>query len=200
VKLKSVGTILFSILFLTMSARADESKSPSEDEIKAKKLEVAMLAGGCFWGVQELFRKRPGVIYSEVGYTGGDPSKGKYSDVHLGTTGNAESVRIIFDPKVTSYTDILLYFFNIHDPTTLDRQKNDVGTQYRSEIFYLNADQKDIAKKVIERVDKSKAWGKPVVTKISEAKTFVRAEHEHQDYLQKHPTGYTCHYPRNFKF
>lgn len=168
--------------------------------VEAKKQEVALLSGGCFWGVQELFRRRPGVVYSEVGYTGGDESKGRYSEVHTGKTGNAEAIRIIFDPKLTSYTDILLYFFNIHDPTTLDRQGNDVGSQYRSEIFYMNASQKEIAEKVMARVDKSKNWGKPIVTKLSKAKKFMRGEDNHQDYLQKHPGGYTCHFPRNFKF
>jgi len=168
--------------------------------VEKKKQEVALLAGGCFWGVQELFRKRPGVIYSEVGYTGGDEGKGQYEDVHKGTTGHAEAVRIIFDPKVTTYTDILLYFFNIHNPTTLDQQGNDVGSQYRSGIFYLNEAQKEIAKKVIARVDKSKSWVKPVVTKVSPAKKFMRGEEDHQDYLQKHPGGYTCHFPRNFTF
>lgn len=168
--------------------------------VEKKKQEIALLAGGCFWGMQELFRKRPGVVYSEVGYTGGDESKGKYSDVRTGKTGNAEAVRIIFDPKVTTYSDILLYFFNIHDPTTVDRQGNDIGSQYRSDIFYVNDAQKETAKKVIERVDKSKAWGKPAVTKLSKAKKFMRGEEDHQDYLQKHPGGYTCHFPRNFKF
>ncbi|MCC2679801.1 MAG: hypothetical protein K0R29_2377 [Pseudobdellovibrio sp.] len=168
--------------------------------VEAKKQEVALLAGGCFWGVQELMRKRPGVIYSEVGYTGGDESKGTYDDVHLGTTGHAEAVRIIFDPKVTTYTDILLYFFNIHDPTTMNRQGNDKGTQYRSDIFYMNETQKAAAKAVIERVNKSKKWGKPVVTKLTPAKKFIRGEESHQDYLQKHPNGYTCHFPRNYTF
>lgn len=168
--------------------------------VEAKKQEIALLAGGCFWGVQELMRKRPGVIFSEVGYTGGDESKGSYDDVHLGTTGHAEAVRIIFDPKVTTYTDVLLYFFNIHDPTTLDRQGNDKGSQYRSDIFYLNSSQKDAAKAVIARVDKSKKWGKPVITKLTPAKKFIRGEESHQDYLQKHPNGYTCHFPRNFTF
>jgi peptide methionine sulfoxide reductase msrA/msrB len=167
---------------------------------ESKGQQIALLSGGCFWGVQELMRKRPGVVYSEVGYTGGDESKGSYEDVHLGTTGNAEAVRIIFDPKVTSYADILLYFFNIHDPTTLDRQGNDVGTQYRSAIFYLNDSQKEIAKQIIARVDKSKKWGKPVVTKLTKANKFIRGEEDHQDYLQKHPNGYTCHFPRNFTF
>lgn len=168
--------------------------------VEAKKQEIALLAGGCFWGVQELMRKRPGVVYSEVGYTGGDESKGSYDDVKQGTTGHAEAVRIIFDPKITSYTDILLYFFNIHDPTTVNQQGNDKGSQYRSDIFYLSEAQKAAAKAVIDRVNKSKKWGKPVVTKLTPAKGFIRGEESHQDYLQKHPNGYTCHFPRNFTF
>lgn len=162
--------------------------------------QTALIAGGCFWGVQELYRKQKGVIYSEVGYTGGDENKGTYEEVSSGKTGNAEAVRIIFDPKVTSYTNILLYFFKIHDPTTQDRQGNDKGTQYRSAIFYLNDEQQKEAKAVIERVDKSKKWGKPVVTQLAKANKFNRGEEDHQDYLKKHPDGYTCHYPRNFDF
>lgn len=165
-----------------------------------KKWQTAILAGGCFWGVQELFRKQKGVIYSEVGYTGGDAQKTSYEDVKTSQTGHAEAVRVIFDPQQTNYENILLYFFNIHDPTTLDRQGNDRGSQYRSEIFYLNAEQKEVAKKIIERVDRSKHWGQPAVTRLSQAPTFYRGEEYHQDYLKKHPGGYTCHYPRNFKF
>lgn len=166
----------------------------------SQKWEVAVLAGGCFWGMQELFRKQKGVIYSEVGYTGGDETKTRYEDIKSGKTGQAEAVRVIFDPKQTSYTNILLYFFNIHDPTTADRQGNDIGTQYRSEIFYMSPEQKETAAKVIARVDQSKNWGKPAVTKVSAAKKFSRGEEYHQDYLVKNPGGYTCHFPRNFKF
>lgn len=167
---------------------------------ESQKWEVAQLAGGCFWGMQELYRKQKGVIYSEVGYAGGDDKKTTYEHVKKGTTGNAEAVRIIFDPKETSYENLLLYFFKIHDPTTENRQGGDVGSQYRSEIFYLNKTQKEIAEKVIKRVDQSKKWGKPVVTKLEQAKTFHRGEEYHQDYLEKHPDGYTCHFPRNFEF
>lgn len=167
---------------------------------KEQKWEIAILAGGCFWGVQELFRKQKGVIYSEVGYTGGDLSKKSYEDVKTGKSGHAEAVRIIFDPQQTSYENLLLYFFKIHDPTTLNQQGNDIGSQYRSEIYYLNDSQKQVAKKVIERVDKSKKWGKPSVTKISKAEPFLHGEEYHQDYLKKHPNGYTCHFPRNFDF
>lgn len=162
--------------------------------------EEAIIAGGCFWGVQELYRTQKGVIYSEVGYTGGAVKNALYTQVKTGSTGHAEAVRIIFDPKQTSYTDILLYFFKIHDPTTANRQGNDIGTQYRSEIFYLNEDQKKIAEAVIKRVDHSKKWDGPVVTKIEKATEFWRGEEYHQDYLVKHPNGYTCHFPRKIDF
>ncbi len=165
-----------------------------------KAWEVAVIAGGCFWGVQELYRTQKGVIYSEVGYTGGDKLKAQYSSVKTGTTNNAEAVRIIFDPKKISYTDILLYFFKIHDPTTVNRQGNDVGSQYRSEIFYLSETQKKVAIEVIKRVDKSKKLSGPVVTKLSLLSEFVRGEEYHQDYLLKHPGGYTCHFPRKIEF
>jgi methionine-S-sulfoxide reductase len=171
-----------------------------EQVVGLGKSEVAILAGGCFWGMQELYRKQKGVISSEVGYTGGDSKVSKYEDVKTGKTGHAEAVRVVFDPDKTTYTDILLYFFKIHDPTTLDQQGNDKGSQYRSEIFYLNEAQKQIAEAVISRVDKSKKWGKPVVTKLSLAREFHRGEEYHQDYLKKNPNGYTCHYPRNIEF
>lgn len=168
--------------------------------VEKKNWESAIIAGGCFWGVQELFRKQKGVIYSEVGYIGGDDKKTSYEQVKTSKTGHAEAVRVIFDPKQTSYTDILLYFFKIHDPTTINQQGNDVGSQYRSEIFFTNSQQQEIAKQVIARVDKSKKWGKPLVTKVEKAPSFHRGEEYHQDYLQKHPGGYTCHFPRNFDF
>ncbi|MBP9682800.1 MAG: bifunctional methionine sulfoxide reductase B/A protein [Bacteriovorax sp.] len=160
----------------------------------------AVIAGGCFWGVQELFRTRPGVIYSEVGYTGGRGEQAQYARVKTGSTGHAEAVRILFDPKLTSYTEILLYFFKIHDPTSMNRQGNDVGSQYRSEIFYLNEEQKKVAEIIKQRVDKSKKWEGAVVTKIEKLSSFWRGEEYHQDYLVKHPGGYTCHFPRKIEF
>lgn len=167
---------------------------------KKNNWEIALIAGGCFWGVQELYRSQKGVIYSEVGYTGGKLKNAQYTDVKKGTTGHAEAVRILFDPKQTSYRDILLYFFKIHDPTTSNRQGNDIGTQYRSEIFYLNDAQKKIAEEVKLRVDKSKKWNGPIVTKIEKAGDFYRGEEDHQEYLTKHPGGYTCHFPRKIDF
>ncbi len=164
------------------------------------KWEEAIIAGGCFWGVQELFRTQTGVLYSEVGYTGGKIKNAKYDDVKTGLSGHAEAVRVLFDPKKTSFQNILLYFFKIHNPTTMNQQGNDIGTQYRSEIFYLNDEQQKIANAVIQRVDRSKNWGAPVVTKVSKANAFYRGEENHQDYLVKHPGGYTCHFPRKFNF
>lgn len=161
------------------------------------KTEIAYLAGGCFWGVEELIRKLPGVIQTDVGYSGGNTLQTTYAQVKLGGTGNAEAVRIEFDPGKISYGEILDYFFRIHDPTTVDRQGNDVGTQYRSAIFYANPTQEEEAKKAIDRAEKSGRWKAPVVTRLEPFRTFALGEDYHQDYLQKHPTGYTCHWVRN---
>jgi peptide methionine sulfoxide reductase msrA/msrB len=157
---------------------------------------TATLAGGCFWGVQELVRKLPGVISTSVGYTGGSTDKPGYEDVHNGRTGHTEAVQIVFDPKQISYEAILRYFFRLHDPTTPNRQGNDRGTQYRSAIFYHDDEQRQIAERVKAEVDRSGKWPSKVVTQIAPASTFYRAEEYHQDYLQKHPDGYTCHYLR----
>jgi peptide methionine sulfoxide reductase msrA/msrB len=162
-----------------------------------KKQETAVLAGGCFWGVQELIRKLPGVIQSQVGYTGGFIENPTYEVVKKGKTGHAEAVEIIFDPEKISYEKILEYFFRLHNPTTLNRQENDIGTQYRSAIFYQNETQKKTAEAVKEKVDKSKKWKSPVVTEIVTASKFYPAEDYHQDYLQKNPAGYNCHYLRD---
>jgi len=161
-------------------------------------LETAVLAGGCFWGMQDILRKIPGVLETEVGYTGGSTSKPTYEDVSSGDTGHAEAVKIVFDPAKLTFSDLLeKYFFRMHDPTTKNRQHNDVGTQYRSAIFVENAEQRRIAREVIERVQKSGRWKAPIVTEIDDAGPFTRAEEYHQEYLQKHPNGYTCHYLRD---
>jgi len=157
----------------------------------------AILAGGCFWGMQEILRGIPGVIETEVGYTGGTTSDPVYEDVHAGTTGHAEAVRIVFDPQRLSYEDLLGYFFRMHDPTTPNRQGNDVGTSYRSAIFYEDESQRRAAEAVKARVDASGKWKRPVVTEIVPATKFWSAEAYHQDYLQKHPDGYTCHFLRD---
>ncbi len=148
--------------------------------------------------MQEILRKIPGVLETEVGYTGGTTSNPTYEDVSRGDTGHAEAVRIVYDPSKLSYGDLLeKYFFRMHDPTTKNRQHNDVGTQYRSAIFVFNAEQRRIARQVIERVQESGRWKSPIVTEIDEAGPFTRAEEYHQDYLEKHPNGYTCHYLRD---
>jgi peptide methionine sulfoxide reductase msrA/msrB len=161
-------------------------------------LETIVLAGGCFWGMEDIIRKIPGVVETEVGYAGGKTAKPTYNDVKTGTTGHAESVRVVFDPKKLSLADLLeKWFFRMHDPTTLNRQGNDVGTQYRSAIFVASAEQRKTAEAVKERVNKSGKWKKPVVTEIVEAGPFTRAEDYHQDYLEKNPGGYTCHFMRD---
>ena len=156
--------------------------------------ELATLAGGCFWGVEELFRKLPGVLETTVGYTGGNLAKPTYEDVKNGTTGHAESIEIKFDPDRISYDEILDYFFRLHDPTTRNRQQNDIGTQYRSAIFFHDDDQRQAAERARERAQAK--WSKPIVTEIVPAAEFWAAEEYHQDYLQRLPTGYNCHYVR----
>lgn len=167
---------------------------------KKLKLEIATLAGGCFWGVEDLLRHEKGVITSQVGYTGGTLKNPTYNDVKKGTTGHAEGVEVLFDPKVTSFENILQFFFKLHNPTTSNQQGNDIGSQYRSAIFYRSPQQKEIAEKVKQQVDKSGAWKKPVVTEIIPFEHFWSAEDYHQDYLVKNPGGYTCHFVRDIKF
>ena len=154
--------------------------------------ERAVLAGGCFWGMQDLIRKLPGVIRTRVGYTGGDVPNATYRN--HGT--HAEGIEIIFDPSKISYRRILEYFFQIHDPTTKDRQGNDVGSSYRSVIYYVDEEQKRIAEDTIADVNASGRWPDTVFTEVEPAGDFWEAEPEHQDYLEHYPTGYTCHYPR----
>lgn len=159
--------------------------------------EVAYLAGGCFWGMEDLIRKIPGVLETEAGYTGGWLENPKYDDTHDSKSGHAESVKVVFDPTKLSYSDLLeKWFFRMHDPTTLNRQGNDVGSQYRSAIFFTSDAQKKAAEVVKARVDASGKWKKPVVTEIVAASKWYPAEDYHQDYLVKHPGGYTCHFMR----
>jgi len=154
--------------------------------------ETAILAGGCFWGMQELIRALPGVIRTRVGYTGGDVANATYRN--HGT--HAEGIEIVFDPTVFSYRQLLEFFFQIHDPTTLNRQGNDRGLSYRSGIYPLDARQQQIAQETIAAVDASGRWPGKVVTEVKPAGPFWEAEPEHQDYLQKYPSGYTCHWVR----
>ncbi|HEY5438870.1 MAG TPA: peptide-methionine (S)-S-oxide reductase MsrA [Acidimicrobiales bacterium] len=154
--------------------------------------ETAVLAGGCFWGMQDLIRKRPGILSTRVGYSGGDVANATYRN----HGSHAEAIEIVFDPSVTTYRDILAFFFQIHDPTTSNRQGNDVGTSYRSAIFYENEEQHQTALDVIADVDASGLWPGKVVTEVDPVGPFWEAEPEHQDYLLNYPNGYTCHFPR----
>ncbi|MGZ3726126.1 MAG: peptide-methionine (S)-S-oxide reductase MsrA [Pseudobdellovibrio sp.] len=189
--------VLFVIASIQIAAWAADSK---KDVKPAPKLETATFAAGCFWGTEEFFRKIPGVESTEVGYTGGTTLNPKYDEMHDGHTGHAESVELKFDPKKVSYETLLDLFFKMHDPTTLNRQGNDEGTQYRSAIFYHNEEQKKIALAFKEKVERSKAWKNPIVTEISEAKKFWPAEEYHQKYLIQHPGGYDNHYLRKISF
>ncbi|GAB2995453.1 peptide-methionine (S)-S-oxide reductase MsrA [Mycobacterium bourgelatii] len=161
--------------------------APAQNETKR-----AILAGGCFWGVQELIRKQPGVVTTRVGYTGGDVPNATYRN----HGSHAEAVEIIYDPTVTDYRTLLEFFFQIHDPTTKNRQGNDLGPSYRSAIFYVDEEQKRIALDTIADVDASGLWPGKVVTEVTPAGDFWEAEPEHQDYLQRYPNGYTCHFVR----
>jgi len=154
--------------------------------------EVAILAGGCFWGMQDLIRKRPGVIATRVGYTGGDVANATYRN--HGT--HAEAIEITFDPAQVSYRDLLELFFQIHDPSTKNRQGNDRGLSYRSAIYFTNDEQKAVAVDTIADVDASGIWPGKVVTEVEQAGPFWEAEPEHQDYLERYPAGYTCHFAR----
>ena len=152
----------------------------------------AVLAGGCFWGMQDLIRKRPGVLSTRVGYTGGDVANATYRN--HGT--HAEAIEITFDPELISYRELLEFFFQVHDPTTLNRQGNDIGASYRSAIFYLDDEQRRVAEDTIADVEASGLWPGKVVTEVTPAGPFWEAEPEHQDYLEKYPNGYSCHFPR----
>ena len=179
--------------YLVLFGKPGGEKKPEAQ----KEREVATLAGGCFWGMEELLRKIPGVISTRVGYTGGKLANPTYEDVHEGTTGHAESVEITFDPRKLTFADLLeRWFFRMHDPTTKDRQGNDLGSQYRSAIFFHSEQQRQAAEEVKARVDKSGKWKRPVVTEVVPATEFWLAEGYHQKYLEKNPSGYTCHFMR----
>jgi len=159
--------------------------------------EVVILAGGCFWGMQDILRKVPGVIETSVGYSGGTIKDPVYTLVKKGNTGHAEALRIAYDPTKITFAELLeKWFFKMHDPTTANRQGNDIGTQYRSAIFYTTDAQKKTAEEVKAKVEASGKWKKPIVTEITAAGPFTNAEEYHQDYLKKNPGGYTCHFMR----
>jgi methionine-S-sulfoxide reductase len=167
--------------------------------VQASTLETATFAAGCFWGTEEFFRKVPGVIETKVGYTGG-ATAASYRDVKSGDTGHAESVELKFDPQQVTYRDLLVLFFKMHDPTTLNAQGNDRGTQYRSAIFTHSEKQQKTAEELKSKIEKTGVWKKPLTTEIVKAKTFYPAEEEHQKYLVKNPGGYDNHHLRDLKF
>ncbi len=171
----------------SLSTQAKETKENHEK---------AILAGGCFWGMEDLFRKLDGVQETNVGYIGDNIPNPSYRLVSTGLTNYAESLEITFDPNKTSYEKILKFFFTIHDPTQVDRQQNDVGRQYRSAIFYLNDEQKRTAESIIKQGNDSGVFNDKIVTIVVKAQKFWPAEDYHQDYLKKNPYGYTCHHPR----
>ncbi len=185
-------SFLFCFLFIhTLAFSKNKNISPTKTQI-----EIAYLGGGCFWGMQDLLRTQKGVIKTEVGYMGDSTPSPKYELVKSGKTNFAETVMIQFNPQVLNYSELLSYFFKIHDPTTLNQQGNDIGVQYRSVIFYTSDHQKQIAEKLIDKINKSKVWKNPIVTKITPSQAWTKAEDYHQDYLQKNPQGYTCHFER----
>jgi len=192
-KLEAEGYGAYLALFPGV-APAAAAKQPEAKPAR----ETAILAGGCFWGMEEILRKIPGVLEIDVGYTGGKTAHPTYGDVHEGTTGHAEAVRVVFDPSKLTYADLLdKWFFRMHDPTTKNRQGNDVGSQYRSAIFVTSPAQRKIAEEAKARAGKSGRWKNPIVTEIVDAGAWTPAESYHQDYLQKNPGGYTCHYMRD---
>lgn len=157
---------------------------------------TTVLAGGCFWGVEELFLQQTGIEHTRAGYCGGHLPNPTYHDVKTGTTGHAESIEVQFDPQMTSYQDIFRFFFSIHDPTTPHQQGNDRGSQYRSVIFYQSEEEKNAAEQVLSEVQSQGFWKRPIITELIPLEKFYDAEDFHQKYLQKNPGGYTCHFQR----
>jgi|TARA_B110000037_G_C17051211_1_gene477831 peptide-methionine (S)-S-oxide reductase len=183
---------LFLILiFMTNQILANTENQSSQ---------VAYLAGGCYWGLEELIRQIPGVLHTKVGFSGGHIKNVSYKEVTRGDTGHAESIKIEFNSKEITYKDLLLNFFKMHNPTTINQQGNDKGTQYRSAIFYTNEDQKNLAYQAINLVDKSKEWVNPVITEVVAFSNFYPANEDHQKYILKNPDGYSCHFVRKFDF
>jgi len=165
-----------------------------------KNIEIIYLAGGCYWGLEHLINEISGVIDTEVGFSGGHVKNVCYKEVTKGDTGHAETVKVEYDCSILSLDNLLEEFFKIHNPTTINQQGNDMGTQYRSAIFYINHDQKQIAQKIIKKIDGSHVWGAPIVTSLEQFSSFYPAEESHQKYLIKNPSGYTCHFKRNIIF
>lgn len=162
-----------------------------------KQLQKIILAGGCFWGMQDIIRKLPGIIETTVGYSGGTTDNPRYEDVKTGKTGHAESILVVYDPQAIPLSELFEFFFRMHNPTTLNQQGNDIGSQYRSCIFYNSEEQKQIAEAAVKTAQASGRWKQKIVTEIIPAQIFYSAESYHQDYLEKNPGGYTCHYLRD---
>lgn len=196
-RLEEEGYSQYAALFDDEEGKgAEASSGESAAENGGNGRATAIFAAGCFWGVEEILRDIDGVITTEVGYIGGASRNPSYEQVCTGKTGHAEAVRVVYNPEVVGYETLLDYFFRLHDPTTMNRQGNDRGSQYRSAIFYTSEQQRKQAEQKKREVDDSGAWDNPVVTEITEADEFYPAEEYHQDYLQKNPNGYHCHYLR----
>jgi methionine-S-sulfoxide reductase len=193
------GALVLAVFGSFLTARAFAAQ-PARPAAAPRVTETATLAAGCFWGTEEFFRNVPGVIETRVGYTGGHVKSPTYDDTSTGTTGHAESVEITFDPSKVDYAQLLTLFFKMHDPTTLDRQGNDVGSQYRSAIFFHGDKQRETAQALMVKIDRSGAWGAKLTTQLAPAGVFYPAEAYHQHYLVKHPGGYDNHYLRHISF
>jgi methionine-S-sulfoxide reductase len=193
------GALAVALLGFALSAPALAAERPAP-AMAGHATETATLAAGCFWGTEEFFRKVPGVLETRVGYTGGRLENPTYEDTSAGTTGHAESVEIKFDPNKVDYAQLLILFFKMHDPTTLNRQGNDVGSQYRSAIFFHGDKQRETAQALMAKIDRSGAWKAKLTTEVAPAGTFYPAEAYHQHYLVKHPGGYDNHYLRHISF
>jgi peptide methionine sulfoxide reductase msrA/msrB len=196
-EVEGYGNLLEPFVKAGVVKRSASSTLSNEDRPPTSRGETAIVAGGCFWGMEEIIRKIPGVLETSVGYTGGSTTDPNYEQVCSGRTGHAEAIQIVFDPAKLSYEQLLGYFFRMHDPTTRNQQHNDIGTQYRSAIFYTSEDQHQTAERVKSQVDKSGKFKRPVVTEIVKASVFYPAEDYHQKYLVKNPGGYTCHVLRD---
>ncbi|MCX6118696.1 MAG: bifunctional methionine sulfoxide reductase B/A protein [Proteobacteria bacterium] len=204
-RLEKEGYAEFKSLFMSTNEGSTQSgflelrSLPEGDFAKSANSEwsIATVAGGCFWGVEEILRSVKGIVDTQVGYTGGRMSVPTYKDITTGKTGHAEAVQIKFDPKQISYADVLGWFMRLHDPTSMNRQGNDVGTQYRSAIFVYDNLQMQAAEAVLKKVRDSGKWKNPIVTEVVRASEFWRAEEYHQKYLVKNPGGYSCHYLRD---
>jgi peptide-methionine (S)-S-oxide reductase len=195
---KILMPVLCALAASQFCACGQDKRSPvMEEKTEINAAETATLAGGCFWGMEEILRELPGVADPVVGYTGGQTDNPVYEQVKTGTTGHTESIQFKFDPARISYGAILDLFFKMHDPTTPNRQGNDIGTQYRSAIYYHSEAQKLEAEAAVKRARDSGRWKRPITTEIAPAGKFWPAEDYHQDYLKKHPGGYTCHYVRD---